>query len=86
MRGRIERLALPGDDKRKVQVYLPPGYGEGSTRYPVLYMQDGTQFIELGRAAETADRMITDGKVEPFIIVFIDCGIQISRFAQALMG
>jgi glucoamylase len=72
LRGRIERLAVPGDEKRKVQVYLPPGYTEGSARYPVLYMQDGSQSVELGRAAETADRMITEGKVEPFIIVFVD--------------
>src|SRR5256714_1774946 len=72
LRGRLERLALPGDDKRKVQVYLPPGYAEGRARLPVLYMQDGTQFIELGRAAEVADRMISEGKLDPFIIVFID--------------
>ncbi|MDT5156247.1 MAG: glucoamylase [Acidobacteriota bacterium] len=72
LRGRLERLALTGDDKRKVQVYLPPGYTEGRARYPVLYMQDGTQFIELGRAAEIADRMIVEGKIEPFIIIFID--------------
>jgi glucoamylase len=72
LRGRLERLALPRGDKRKVQVYLPPGYAPGRRRFPVLYMQDGTQSIELGRAAETADRMITEGKVEPFIIVFID--------------
>jgi enterochelin esterase family protein len=38
----------------------------------VLYMQDGSQAIELGRAAEIADRMIAEGKVEPFVIVFID--------------
>ena len=72
LRGRIEPLIVPGDEKRKVQVYLPPGYGETSARYPVLYMQDGSQSIELGRAAETADRMISEGKVVPFIIVFID--------------
>src|SRR2546423_5726694 len=72
LRGRLERLVLPGDDKRKVQVYLPPGYAEGGARYSVLYMQDGTQFIELGRAAEIADRMISEGKLDPFIIVFID--------------
>ena len=71
LRGRLERLELPGD-ARKVQVYLPPGYARGAARYPVLYMQDGTQFVELGRAAETADRMITEGKVTPFIIVFVD--------------
>jgi glucoamylase len=72
LRGRIERLELRGGDKRKVQIYLPPGYAASATRYPVLYMQDGSQSIELGRAAEIADRMIAEGKVEPFIIVFID--------------
>lgn len=72
LRGRLEPLRLPGDDRRKVQVYLPPGYARGRLRYPVLYMQDGTQFVRLGRAAETADRMITEGRVEPFVIVFID--------------
>jgi enterochelin esterase-like enzyme len=72
LRGRLERLAIPGDDKRKVQVYLPPGYGEGTARYPVLYAQDGTDSVVLGRAAETADRMISERKLDPFIIVFID--------------
>jgi glucan 1,4-alpha-glucosidase len=71
-RGRVERLAIPGDGRRKVQVYLPPGYDKASARYPVLYMQDGSQFIELGRAVETADRMITEGRLAPFIIVFVD--------------
>jgi glucoamylase len=71
LRGHLERLELPGD-KHKVQVYLPSGYARGGTRYPVLYMQDGTQSIELARTAETADRMIAEGKVEPFLIVFID--------------
>jgi enterochelin esterase family protein len=72
LRGRLERLGVPGDDARKVQVYLPPGYAAGASRYPVLYMQDGTQSVALGRAAETADRMITEGRLDPFIIVFID--------------
>jgi enterochelin esterase family protein len=72
LRGRLEPLALPRGDGRKVRVYLPPGYARGRGRFPVLYMQDGTQSVGLGRAAETADRMIAEGKVEPFIIVLID--------------
>ena len=72
LRGQLEQLQLPGGDKRKVQVYLPPDYASARRDYPVLYMQDGTQSVELGRAAETADRMIVEGKVEPFIIVLID--------------
>jgi enterochelin esterase family protein len=72
LRGKLERLTLPGGDKRKVQVYLPPAYAQGGARYPVLYLQDGSQFIELGRAAEIADRLISEGRLDPFIIVFID--------------
>jgi enterochelin esterase family protein len=72
LRGRLEPLAVPGEERRKVQVYLPPGYADSAARYPVLYMQDGTNFIQLGRAAEVADRMITEGKLKPFIIVFVD--------------
>ena len=72
LRGRLETLDMPGGDRRRVRVYLPPGYARGAARYPVLYMQDGTSFVELGRAAETADRMIAEAKVAPFIIVFID--------------
>src|SRR3954468_16367178 len=34
LRGRLEHLPIPGDEKRKVQVYLPPGYNESSARYP----------------------------------------------------
>ncbi|HEX7957224.1 MAG TPA: glycoside hydrolase family 15 protein, partial [Pyrinomonadaceae bacterium] len=70
LRGRLEPLEVPNE--RKVQVYLPPGYASGAARYPVLYMQDGTNFIRLGGAAEVADRLISEGKVEPFIIVFVD--------------
>jgi glucan 1,4-alpha-glucosidase len=72
LRGRLERLDVPGGDERTVQIYLPPGYAAGASRYPVLYMQDGTQAIALGRAAETADRMISENKLDPFIVVFID--------------
>ncbi|HEX8557767.1 MAG TPA: glycoside hydrolase family 15 protein [Pyrinomonadaceae bacterium] len=72
LRGRLETLAPPGGDaRRRVQVYLPPGYDRGGARYPVLYVQDGAQSIALGRVAETADRMISEGKVEPFVIVFV---------------
>jgi enterochelin esterase family protein len=72
LRGRLEPLAVPGEEKRKVQVYLPPGYAEGSARYPVLYLQDGSNYLALGRAAETADRLVAEGKLAPFIIIFID--------------
>lgn len=62
---------------REVIVYLPPGYDKSDRRYPVLYMQDGQNLFEPGigfsgthwRAAETADRLIIQGRIEPLIIV-----------------
>jgi len=34
------RSAILGED-RELRIYLPPGYGEGDSRYPVLYVLDG---------------------------------------------
>lgn len=64
-------------DARNVHVYLPPGYDEGETRYPVVYFHDGqnvfdaaTSFIGAEwQADETAERLIHDGEVRPFIAV-----------------
>jgi enterochelin esterase-like enzyme len=54
-----------------MRVYLPPGYDELLT-YPVVYCQDGEQFFNYGRIATTANRLILDGELEPFIIVGVD--------------
>jgi glucoamylase len=78
MRGTIERpdapaaVALEGG-KRKLQVYLPPSYARGGgERYPVLYLQDGSEYATRARAAAVADELIAGGKLAPFIIVFVD--------------
>ncbi len=60
--------------KRRMSVYTPAGYGEGNTRYPVLYLLHGsggdeTAWLEHGRAAQIADNLIAAGKAEPMIIV-----------------
>jgi glucoamylase len=72
LRGTLEGLGDPSDPKRKIQVYLPPGYAQSARRYPVVYLQDGSQYIQLGLAAAIADRLIMEKKLEPFIVVFID--------------
>lgn len=66
---------LPRD--RTVIVYLPPGYETGvAERYPVLYLHDGqnvfdaaTSFSEEWRVDETAQQLITAGRIEPIIVV-----------------
>lgn len=57
---------------RKISIFLPRSYANGSTRLPVLYVQDGSEYIRRAQAAVIADRMIEEKKVAPFIIVFVD--------------
>ncbi|MCA1613901.1 MAG: hypothetical protein LC800_07080 [Acidobacteria bacterium] len=76
LRGRLEsaevatRLLEGG--RRKVQVYLPPGYAGSGERYPVLYLQDGADYLRRARAAHVAEDLIARGVVKPFIIVLVD--------------
>src|SRR5687768_17242007 len=71
---------------RFVRVYLPPGYAENKTsRYPVLYIHDGQNaFSTVGphvafgwgnwELDTTADRLISEKKMRPIIMVAVDCG------------
>ncbi len=63
---------------RRVLVWLPPGYDtETARRYPVLYMHDGQNIMNVKTAAfgvewgvdETAQSLIQAGQMEPIIIV-----------------
>jgi glucoamylase len=84
LRGTIEKLDAPARSlaggKRKIQVYLPPAYARGGDeRYPVLYLQDGSEYVTRAGAAIVADRLIAEGRVAPFIIVFVD---PVDRFKE----
>ncbi|MDQ3133381.1 MAG: alpha/beta hydrolase-fold protein, partial [Acidobacteriota bacterium] len=84
LRGTLERLDAPTrlleGGKRKIQVYLPPAYAQQeNARYPVLYLQDGSEYVTRARAAAVADQLITQGTVAPFIIVFVD---PVDRFKE----
>jgi predicted alpha/beta superfamily hydrolase len=91
--GNVTRHAFRSDvfgSERHVWVYLPPGYEDDESRYPVLYMHDGqnvfdgaTAFIagKEWRADETAEQLIDEGRIEPLIIVAVDNGGE-SRIAE----
>ena len=63
-------------------MYLPPGYGHDThRRYPVLYMNDGqnlfdpeTAFVRghHWRLGEMADMLISEGRVQPLIMVGVN--------------
>jgi predicted alpha/beta superfamily hydrolase len=69
------------NNNRNVIVYLPPAYDiKKKQRYPVFYMHDGqnlfdgaTSFIpgQEWRVDETAQSLISEGRIEPLIIVGI---------------
>ena len=60
--------------KRRMMIYLPPGYEESRQRYPVFYLLHGsggdeTVWLEQGRAAQVLDNLIASGKAVPMIVV-----------------
>ena len=75
--GRWEESSLPSDFvplPLEYRVYLPPCYDQlPERRYPVLYLIHGQNFnddqwLRLG-VGETADRLVADGQLPPFLIV-----------------
>ena len=59
---------------RQFRVYTPPGYENGSAKYPVLYLFHGgggdeTQWTTIGRADMILDNLIADGKAAPMVVV-----------------
>lgn len=54
-----------------ISVYLPPGYAQGSTRYPVLYANDGQDMPAVGLQATLAN-LYARHAIAPVIVVAVD--------------
>lgn len=60
--------------KRRLTVYLPPGYEDSGQEYPVIYLLHGAggdeeAWSDLGRATQILDNLIASGKARPMIVV-----------------
>ena len=60
--------------KRRAHVYTPPGYMNGTAKYPVLYLVHGAgdsddSWTSVGHAHYILDNLIAAGKAKPMIIV-----------------
>lgn len=60
--------------KRRAHVYTPPGYMNGTTKYPVLYLVHGAgdsddSWTSVGHAHYILDNLIAAGKAKPMIVV-----------------
>lgn len=80
-RGRVEAVHYtnPAGDKKRMHIYLPPGYEqESDRRYPVLYLNHGggdddskwsNTERDGGHAQNILDNLINEGKAKPMIVV-----------------
>ena len=57
-------------NERPLYIFLPPGYHETQSRYPVLYLHDGQDVGQL-RLRETLARLTANGRLRPLIVVAI---------------
>jgi enterochelin esterase-like enzyme len=75
--GQMHQVLIPSKSTgvpRNAVVYTPPGYENGKTKYPVLYLQHGwgeneTSWGIQGKANLIMDNMIAEGRIKPFIVV-----------------
>lgn len=82
MSGKLETIEIQSkvwSEPRKVQVYVPVVTGNvqqslkrANPMYRVLYFQDGGEYMKTAKAIEIQESLVKAGKVEPFIMVFID--------------
>lgn len=60
---------------RRVWFYLPPGYSAATdTLYPVLYVLDGSNYVEKMDVPRILDRLIASQAIPPVIAVFSEPG------------
>lgn len=55
----------------KILVYLPAEYVAGTTQYPVVYFQDGSDYVSFAKVPTILDNMIASKAIPPLIGVFI---------------
>ena len=60
--------------KRVIKVYLPNDYElrEKGASFPVLYLQDGSEYSARAKAVQIQRNLVKAGNIQPFIMVFID--------------
>lgn len=59
-------------EKRKINVYVPPSYSDGETKYPVVYMPDGGIKEDFPHIANTLNSMIEKHLIAPVILVGVE--------------
>lgn len=58
------------DESIPLLIYLPPQFSQ-LYKYPLLIVQDGKDYFQLGRLARTVDELLHEKKMQPTIIIGI---------------
>ncbi len=59
------------ENDRRVRLYLPPGYGEGEARYPLVLVHGGDDALDEAQMDRSLDNLIAGGDVAPMIVAFL---------------
>ncbi len=65
----------------QLKIYLPPEYSVSSQNYPVVYFQDGYEYVDLASAVNVIDNLIDSGKIQHVIGVFVKPNNRNEEFA-----
>lgn len=71
--GRVDEFKLQSEIlgyEKDIKVWLPPGYDESKSDYPVLIVNDGAEWIAKGDLPNTLNNLVGT-QVEPLIAVFV---------------
>ncbi|MEM7582261.1 MAG: PQQ-binding-like beta-propeller repeat protein [Acidobacteriota bacterium] len=91
-RGQLETYTWNSEileNEREIKIYLPPGYGAGQERYPVVVVNYGDQALDQGQWRRSLDNLIGTS-VAPLIAVFLplvdfnEYGPRLSQFTSAV--
>lgn len=69
----VTEVVLPAgvlDYEHTIHVYLPEGY-DAQQEYPVVYFQDGKDYIEFAVVPHILNELIKAGSIKPLIAVFV---------------
>ncbi len=68
---------------RRVWYYLPPGYANATdTLYPVIYVLDGSNYVEKMDVPHVLDRLIARQAIPPVIAVFSEPGERQEEYSR----
>lgn len=60
------------NEKRVINIWTPPNYKNSIDSFPVLYMPDGGIKEDFPHIANTLNKLISENKIPPFILVGIE--------------